>query len=156
MEWRAVTQCLLRLWSSAFHGLELLMNVAPRLVLPLLIVALTACAQVVPTPPSGEEKVSEKIRLDLSALDEDGLYGPPDGLRALSYELCIPARQEHAAEVRAIDPTIQVYRNSRGRIGCSNDQYLCVGSTHQPGFRAVLHRLAALDSVARIDPSYAE
>jgi len=85
-----------------------MMPVAPRLVLPLLIFALAACAQVGPTPP-GEGLVSEKIRLDLSALNEDGVYGPPDGLRAVSYEFCIPARQELVAEVRAIDRTIQVF-----------------------------------------------
>jgi hypothetical protein len=44
----------------------------------------------------------------------------------------------------------------RGRIGYSNGQYLCIGGTHQPGFRTVLARLATRDYVTRIDPSYAE
>jgi hypothetical protein len=125
-------------------------------VAALVVWATVACTAVSPTLPPVEEAVSRKIRLDLASLNQDGLYGPPDGLRALSYEFCIPARQELAAEVRGIDPTIQVFPNSRGRIGCSNDQYLCIGSTHQPGFRVVLARLAKLDYVARIDPSFAE
>src|SRR6476619_5023653 len=75
-------------------GLKLVMSGALRLVMQLLICALTACAQVGPGAPSGEGPMPEKIRLDLSGLREDGLYGPPDGLRALAYEFCIPARQE--------------------------------------------------------------
>jgi hypothetical protein len=33
---------------------------------------------------------------------------------------------------------------------------LCLGSTHQPGWRSVLERLAALDYVARIDRFWGE
>jgi len=117
---------------------------------------MAACSAVGPVHPSGEDSVSEKIHLDLSRLNEDGLYGPPNGLRALSYEFCIPARQDFADDVRAIDHTIQIYPANRGRIGCTNEQYLSVGSTHQPRYRMVLNRLAQLEYVARIDPSYAE
>ena len=38
----------------------------------------------------GLEVVAAKIRFDLSVLDDSGLYGPADGLRALDYEFCIP------------------------------------------------------------------
>jgi len=127
-----------------------------RLVALLLVWVTAACTAVGPAPPSIEGTVSEKIRLDLSGLDEDGLYGPPNGLRALAYEFCIPARQSAADEVRTIDRSIRVYPNSRGRVGCTIEQYLCIGSTHQPGFRMVLDRLARLEYIARIDPSYAE
>jgi hypothetical protein len=118
--------------------------------------AVAACASMGPAPPLGEGDLSPKIRLDLSGVNADGLYGPPNGSRALAYEFCIPARQEAADEVRAIDPTVQIYPSSRGRIGCTREQYLCIGSTHQPGYRAVLANLAQLDYVARIDPSHAE
>ena len=100
--------------------------------------------------------MSDKVHLDLSGLNEEGLYGPPNGLRALSYEFCIPARRDLTDEVRAIDRTIQICQSSRGRIGCASGQFLCIGSTHQPGFRMVLNRLAQLDYVTRIEPSYAE
>jgi hypothetical protein len=96
-------------------------------------------------------KAMEKIRFDLSLLNDDGLYGPPDGLRALHYEFCIPAAESYVEQVRAIDPTVEVMRGSRGRIGCSEEQYLCVGSTHQPGFREVLARLAELPFIERIE-----
>ena len=121
-----------------------------------LVWFVTACSAVGPVQPSGEDSLSDKIRLDLSGVNEDGLYGPPNGLRALSYEFCIPARQSLADDVRAIDRTIQIYPASRGRIGCTNEQYLCVGSTNRPGFRLLLNRLAQLPYVTRIDPSYAE
>ena len=38
-----------------------------------------------------------------------------------------------------------------GDPGCGPGQWLVVGSTHQPGWRVVLERLAALPYVARID-----
>ena len=83
-----------------------------------------------------------KITFPLDQLNQEGLMGPPDGLRALNYEFCIPGDAVHAAQVRDIDPTLQVFMHSRGRIGCGPGEYLCIGSTHQPGFRTVLRRLA--------------
>ncbi len=97
-----------------------------------------------------------KVHLDLAAINADGLTGPADGLRAVSYEFCIPATEAAVAEVTAIDRTVEVQRGARGRIGCSAEQYLCVGSTHQPGYRDVLVRLARLDYVAAIEPWYGE
>jgi hypothetical protein len=91
-----------------------------------------------------------KIRFDLADLNEDGLRGPPDGLRSLSYEFCIPAGDSFAERVRAIDPTVQVHSGSRGRVGCGDDQQLCIGDTHQSRFREVLLNLAALPYVDRI------
>ena len=132
------------------------MGLGLRLVAVLLIWLTAACSALGPAHPLGEDSMSDKIRLDLSGINEDGLYGPPNGLRSVSYEFCIPARESLADEVRAIDRTIQVYPTSRGRIGCTVEQYLCIGNTHQPGFRGVLNRLAQLEYVTRIDPSYAE
>ena len=97
-----------------------------------------------------------KITFPLEGLNQDGLMGPPDGLRALSYEFCIPGDAAHEAQVRAIDPTLQVFHKSRGRIGCGPGDYLCVGSTHQPGFRTVLLKLASLPFVRRIDQAFFE
>jgi hypothetical protein len=107
-------------------------------------------------PPSPPGAVNPKILFDLSEFNDDGLYGPPDGLRAAMYEFCIPARTDLAAEVASIDPTVQLYRGSPGRIGCTSDEYLCIGSTGQPGFREVLANLAQLDYVSRIQPSVPE
>lgn len=59
-----------------------------------------------------------KICFDLNRLDGRGLQGPPDGLRALHYEYCIPDRPEALQAVAAIDPTLEIQRGSPGHIGC--------------------------------------
>lgn len=99
--------------------------------------------------------VLQKITFDLSQISPDGLIGPPDGLRSLSYEFCIPATEKHLSEVRSINPSIQVSR-SRGRIGCTKAQYLCIGETHTPQWREVLMAIAKLDYVQRIDQFFGE
>jgi glucosylceramidase len=126
---------------------------------PLLVLAETAR----PPPSSaamgaGEgarqpEHQSPKLTLDLAALDEDGLAGPPAARVAVAYEFCIPAMAAPAAEVQRLDRTARFHQGVRGRVGCGPDQWLVLGSTHQPDWRAVLERLAALDYVARIGPA---
>ena len=96
------------------------------------------------------------IRFDLDRVNADGLQGPPDGLRALHYEYCIPDRPEAVREVTAIDPTLQIQRGSPGRVGCGVGELLCLGHTHQPGHRAVLERLAGLPFVAEIHEAFFE
>lgn len=96
-----------------------------------------------------------KIRFDLSALNAAGLYGPPDGLRALSYEFCIPDRPDSLAQVRGIDASVRAQR-ARGRIGCLDGELLCIGHTHQRGYREVLVALARLPYVARIEQAFFE
>ena len=90
------------------------------------------------------------IRFDLDRVNADGLQGPPDGLRALHYEYCIPDRPEAIQNVTTIDPTLQIQGGSPGRVGCGAGELLCLGHTHQPGYRAVLERLAELPFVAEI------
>lgn len=116
-----------------------------------LLGGLVAC-----TTPAPLARPSAKITFDLRQLDDAGLIGPADGKVALSYEFCIPSTAACEAEVRAIDPSVQLARGSRGRIGCVPDQTLCIGSTHQPHFRRVLESLAALSYVARIDQCFFE
>ena len=124
-----------------------------RIAAALVVLALTthvAYAQVPVQLPV------HKIHFDLSGFDDDGLYGPPEGLRAAAYEFCIPARDDLAAEVSSIDPSIAIFPSSPGRIGCTREERLCVGSTYQPEFRTVLANLAGLDYVARIELSLGE
>jgi len=97
-----------------------------------------------------------RIRFDLARLNADGLQGAPDGLRALHYEYCIPDRPETIGEVTAIDPTLQIQRDSPGRAGCGVDELLCLGHTHQSGYRAVLERLAELPFVVNISETLFE
>jgi hypothetical protein len=96
-----------------------------------------------------------KIRFDLSVLGDSGLYGPPDGLRALSYEFCIPDRPDAVADVQRIDASVRMHR-ARGRIGCRAGELLCIGNTHQPAYRQVLAALSRLPDVARIEQAFFE
>jgi hypothetical protein len=102
------------------------------------------------------EIAASKIAIDLSNVNAEGLRGSGTGLRAVHYEYCIPTGQRHEAEVRSIDATAQFMRGSRGRIGCSSAQVLVLGNTHQPEYRQVLDRLAALPYVNRIMESFFE
>jgi len=99
---------------------------------------------------------SGKLDFDLEDLDENGLIGPPDGKVAVSYELCVPKDQKLVDEVRSIDPSIAIHADSRGRIGCSPMEVLCLGSTHQRGFREVLEKLCGLPYVRRIERTWFE
>ena len=96
------------------------------------------------------------IRFDLDRVNVDGLQGPADGLRALHYEYCIPGRLEAIQAVTAIDRTLQIQRDSPGRVGCGADELLCLGHTHQPDHRAVLQRLAALPFIVEIREAFFE
>ncbi|HEX2514394.1 MAG TPA: META domain-containing protein [Chloroflexota bacterium] len=110
-----------------------------------------------PAPgPGGAADPMRKVTFDLDQIDPTGLSGPPGGQVAVGYEFCIPATPGHLAEVQGIDPGVRAQPGSPGRIGCGPGQVLCLGSTHQPGWRSVLERLAALDYVARIDRFWGE
>ena len=92
----------------------------------------------------------QKIEIDLQSLAPDGLRGPADGKVAVSYEFAIPNTEACKAQVRTIDPTVQFMPGSQGRIGVPKTGCLCIGSTHQAGYRDVLRRLAELPYVERI------
>ncbi len=97
-----------------------------------------------------------KISFNLGQLNDEGLYGPPSGLRALDYEFCIPADPTFEAQIKAIDPTIVVFAGSKGRVGCAQGEKLCIGNTHQPEFKTVLLKLASLPYVKQIKQSFFE
>jgi hypothetical protein len=102
------------------------------------------------------DPTSDVIRFDLDKLNSEGLFGPEDGLRALSYEFCIPASEARVKEVEAIDSTVAIQRSSPGRIGCIEAEYLAIGQTHQPDFLEVLVRLSRLPYVNEIQEAHFE
>ena len=123
----------------------------------LAMTGLAGCASSGPItllapPPT----VSPKINFDTSAINSEGLQGPPGGQVSVSYEFCIPGTPQAIAEVQRIDPTAQCRMGSRGRIGCTPAQALCIGDTHQADWAKVLNDLAALPTIERIDRSYFE
>lgn len=100
--------------------------------------------------------VRDVIRFDCSGISAEGLAGPAGGQVAVDYEFCIPDLPKARDEVRAVDSTVRFLDGSRGRIGCGPGQVLCIGSTHQPGWRDVLLNLARLPYVARIERCFWE
>jgi hypothetical protein len=105
---------------------------------------------------ASESQGLSKITFDLSTISEEGLIGEGTGKRSLAYEFCIPANTKTVAEVREIDPSLRIYYRSPGRIGCTRDQYLCIGETHQSAWREKLINLAELDYIEKIQPSHGE
>jgi hypothetical protein len=128
-------------------------RIVVTLLLALLPAGLLGGADVAAGggPGEGPPVTAPKLTFDPAALDDEGLTGPPGGRVAVAYEFCIPATPAHEAEVRALDPTAEVQRGAPGRIGCGPGRWLVVGSTYQPGWRAVLEGLTALPYVTRID-----
>lgn len=98
----------------------------------------------------------QKVTFDLSELSAEGLTGPADGQRSQRYEFCIPQGDRYRTEVQQIDPGIELYPHSRGRIGCDRHQTLVIGDTHNPNWHSILLQFAQLDYVERIDPSWGE
>ena len=114
-----------------------------------LVGLLTLACQ--PVTDAGQPTTLDKITFDLEQLDENGLYGPLDGKRSLDYEFCVPGEPAFLEAVRVIDPSVTLYPDSPGRMGCTDDQVLAIGNTHQPNAALILMELANLDYIERID-----
>ena len=99
---------------------------------------------------------SPKITFDLDQIGEDGLSTNPGSEVAVDYEYCIPADEKLAAKLKKIDPTLKVHPKAKGRIGCSQSEWLCMGNTHQKDWRKIIIQIAELDYVKRIDRTFFE
>lgn len=106
--------------------------------------------------PSENPTVWNKVKIDFSKIDEKGLAGPPNGKVAVSYEFCIPAEEKFWNEVKNIDNTAQIIKESKGRIGCDQSQWLVIGSTYQANYKRVIYELASLNYVAKIQETFFE
>jgi hypothetical protein len=121
------------------------------LAVMLVLVPMCSCGSCWSTNGKAESRAWQKITFDVGGLDAEGLTGPPDGRHSVSYEFCIPDTAECKAEVKSIDPTVEFMPGCSGRIGCTEGECLCIGSTHQESWRQVLRRLAKLKYIKRID-----
>jgi hypothetical protein len=93
----------------------------------------------------------DKITFDLNRIPDSGLVGPSDGQVTVTYEFCIPDEKQYIEEIRKISPAIGFMRGSSGRIGCSDKEILCLGSTGSKNFRTTLCDLSKLEYIERID-----
>lgn len=129
------------------------MNISTLFAIVLSAFLLSACSYL---DDLLKDKIQHKIEFDLTRLDADGLYGPADGKRSLSYEFCIPAHVNTARQVMYIDPTAIVYKESPGRLQCGKEQYLVVGDTNQANYLVTLKKLVELSYVTRIQEAFFE
>ena len=126
-----------------------LMYLHPKLFLLLVILFSTAFQC-----PKKTDKVNRaKIKFDYGAIDDSGLR---NGEVAVDYEFCIPADQAILDQVMKIDQGVRVMKSSRGRIGCTAQQWLCINSTHSPDWEKKLYAIASLSYVERIEETFYE
>lgn len=97
-----------------------------------------------------------KIKFRLDDIRPDGLRGPDDGLVSVAYEFCVPNDEKIFAEVRKIAPGVAIHAGSKGRIGCGENQALCIGTTAGPDWRKELMEIAELGYVVEIAECYFE
>lgn len=98
----------------------------------------------------------DKITLKLDELDPNGRLLGQDAGAAVDYEFCIPYSDQPLQEIHRIDPTITCQNGSSGRIGCTNDEYLCLGTTADKNAMGILCELSLLDYIERIDQTFWE
>ena len=100
-----------------------------------------------------QDLFNAKIQFDIETIDANGLR---NGEVSVDYEFCIPARDEILQQVLKIDPNVRAMKASKGRIGCTDQQWLCINSTHGKGWKKKLNAIAALESVERIQETFYE
>jgi hypothetical protein len=117
-----------------------------------LSIVFVGCAQ----PRSVEDPlVWKKVKMDFRRFDNEGLAGPADGKVAANYEFCIPATEKYWLQVKKVDITAQ-RSGGKGRIACSDKEWMIIGSTHQKNFQRVLFELASLTFVREIQETFYE
>lgn len=98
-----------------------------------------------------------KIKIDLNEFNDSGMRKDPGGeSSSIHYEFCIPADEEIYKEVFKIDSTASYYKGSKGRSACSDKEWLCIGSSRQPGFKQVIQKLAELSYIRQITETFWE
>jgi len=123
----------------------------------VILIAASVSGCLASAEPGGAQwPEAAKIKFRLDSIRPDGLRGSPNGLVAVSYEFCVPANEQVYQDVRQIDPSLQIHLASPGRIGCSTNQTLCVGETHQLRWRDVLRGLSSLKYITEIRESFFE
>ena len=121
----------------------------------LLSVMLAGC-HAAPEQSTSHSAQSTKIKFPLDDIRPDGLRGPPDGLVAVSYEVCVTASDQVYQEILRVDPGLRIYSDSPGRIGCVSSQALIIGETHHPNWREVLQELSTLTYITEIRECFFE
>ncbi|MEI8353886.1 MAG: hypothetical protein WCG22_05195 [Lentisphaerota bacterium] len=86
----------------------------------------------------------------LCALRDTPRDGTGDAGDELAYMFCIPDNALTRSQVARIDPSVRFDDSPHGKRVSGSRGVLCIGSTRQPSFKAVLDRLAKLPYVDAI------
>lgn len=99
----------------------------------------------------------KKITFDLNDFNNEG-YRKRIGeeMSTINYEFCIPASDSIFSYVSSIDKSLGVYKTSKGRSGCSDKEWLCIGSSRQAGFKDTIKKLAGLPYIRKISETFWE
>lgn len=98
-----------------------------------------------------------KITINLNDFNDEGYRKLPDGeMYTTHYEFCIPANDSIFNYVSSVDKTLGVYKTSKGRSGCSDKEWLCIGNSRQAGFKDTIKKLAGLPYIRKISETFWE
>lgn len=117
---------------------------------------LIACIESFACASMGQDNESiwkQKIEFDYTAVDERGLI---NGQVALDYEFCIPKDEAKVAEIKKIVPDVLIPLRAKGRIRCSENEWLCIVGTNDQQWKEKLLKIASLSYVKRIVQTHYE
>lgn len=117
----------------------------PRLIAVLPAFFLLLAASKCQTKES--EKAISKIGFNYASIDQKGRINSET---SIDYEFCIPRDEATLAQVKAIEPNVQTPRMAKGRIACSENEQLCIITTHDSKWKEKLYAIASLPFVQRI------
>lgn len=100
-----------------------------------------------------DQAILSKIQFDYSTIDAAGLR---NGAVAVDYEFCIAADEVVFQKVIQIDEAVKLMMSSKGRIGCSKQEWLCINSTYSKDWEKKLYALASLKEVLLIRETHYE
>lgn len=88
-----------------------------------------------------------KIQFNYSTIENNG-SGYEGSL--VDYEFCIPAKESYGKKVLRIEPKANFMEKSKGRSGCTDQEWLVIINNHDANWKNKLFTIASLPFVERI------
>jgi hypothetical protein len=117
----------------------------------ILIITIASCSLF---KSKAVKQAESKMNFEFSKLYKNGLIKKRG--TSLAYEFCIPNNETYIDKIKEIDESISIYKSGSGRIGCSNNEILCIGETHNKDYKRILTQIAELEYVKSINESFFE
>lgn len=117
----------------------------------ILIITFASCSLF---KSKAVKQAESKMNFEFSKLYKNGLIKKRG--TSLAYEFCIPNNETYLDKIKEIDESISIYKSGSGRIGCYNNEILCIGETHNKDYKRILTQIAELEYVKSINESFFE